>query len=175
MDACSYPSWPKFLYFQDKKIKFLFLFIIFNSSLVYCCRRQHLSSYQLHDERRQISTLTSKDLGQELDTTMQSGPLRPSRFLEERRWPPLEMFKNRWKVATDSSWLNACSEPDAHQISNPSRSAGATYNWKPDEEEVGNNTMVKQSLFNSHDSIRNFRFFKATFEPPFRLEVMNNS
>ncbi|KAJ9168703.1 hypothetical protein P3X46_020197 [Hevea brasiliensis] len=127
-------------------------------------RHQHWSSDQ-HDGRRQMSNLRSK---------LQIGPLRPSRFLEERRWPPLEMIKNRWKVTKippDSTCLDTYSEPEAHQISNLPRSAGATRYWKPAEREVVNNTMVKQSLFNSHDSLSNFNCFKATFEPAFRLEL----
>ncbi|KAF2309537.1 hypothetical protein GH714_003741 [Hevea brasiliensis] len=128
-------------------------------------RRQYWSSYQ-HDGRRQISTLTSNDVEQGLDTTMQIGPLRPSRFLEERRWPPLEMIKNRWKVTknpTDITCPNTCSEPEPHQIGNllPRSSAGATCYWKPTE----------QSLFNSHDSNSDFNRRKLTFEPPFRLEL----
>ncbi|KAG8634560.1 uncharacterized protein LOC110604734 [Manihot esculenta] len=143
----------------------------FNASF---SKRQHLSSYQLHDERRQISTLTSKDLGQELDTTMQSGPLRPSRFLEERRWPPLEMVKSRWKSTTNPTDIITYSETEAHQIGNLlSRSSpGATCYWKPTEtDQAGKSTMVKQSLFNSHDSISDFNCFKLKFQPPFRFEL----
>ncbi|EEF28420.1 conserved hypothetical protein [Ricinus communis] len=104
---------------------------------------------------------------------MATGPLRPSRFLEEKRWPPFEMVKNRWKIAknyADVTWPNnTSSPPEAHQIGDLlSGSVETPYRW---EREVGNNKMVNQSSLDSRDSSHGFNCFKAAFEPPFRLEV----
>lgn len=132
--------------------------------LIYYYRDQHWSSKQLV-RRRQTTTLTRKDL-------------EHSRFLEERRWPPLEMVKSRWKSTTNPTDIITYSETEAHQIGNLlSRSSpGATCYWKPTEtDQAGKSTMVKQSLFNSHDSISDFNCFKLKFQPPFRFEVIYNN
>ncbi|KDP21103.1 hypothetical protein JCGZ_21574 [Jatropha curcas] len=104
-------------------------------------------SFDQNEVRRQINSMTSKDHEQGLDATMRIGPLRPSRFLEEKRWPPMEMVKNRWKIMENPNEVTCNTEPEAHP-----RSAGST-------------------LFASNDSISHFNCFKATFEPPFRLEL----
>jgi len=120
--------------------------------------------------------VSRKDLGQGLDTsTTEIRPMRPVRFLEERRWPPLEMVKNRWKIIrnnpTSVTCTNICSPPQAHQNCSSPRSFETTCYWKPNGGNSGNDIKIKQSLFNSSLSIGNFNSFKPEFEPPFRVEV----
>ncbi|WCJ27211.1 Homeodomain-like superfamily protein [Euphorbia peplus] len=52
-----------------------------------------------HNGRRHSSLSSKHNVeGLGLDTTMRIGPLKPSWFAEERRWPPnLGFLKNRWK------------------------------------------------------------------------------
>ncbi|XP_065878837.1 two-component response regulator ARR10-like [Euphorbia lathyris] len=105
---------------------------------------------------REYSSLRSKDNvdGQGLDTTMRIGPLRPSCFLEQKRWPPLQLLQNRWKPQT------------------PILSAPTNGYWNPNGhgDHVRNN-IINQSFFNSHDSLTDFNSFKPTYDPPFRLQL----
>ncbi|KAL9392365.1 hypothetical protein Peur_016285 [Populus x canadensis] len=127
-------------------------------------------------DKHGVSSLARKDLGQGLDTsTTEIRPLRPVRFLEERRWPPLEMVKNRWKIIrnnpTSVTCTNSCSPPQAHQNCSSPRSFETTCYWKPNGGNSGNDIKIKQSLFNSSLSIGNFNSFKPEFESPFRVEL----
>ncbi|XP_010999741.1 PREDICTED: uncharacterized protein LOC105107499 [Populus euphratica] len=131
---------------------------------------------QWEADKHGVSSLARKDLGQGLDTsTTEIRPMRPVRFLEDRRWPPLEMVKNRWKIIrnnpTSVTCTNSCSPPQAHQNSSSPRSFETTCYWKPNEGNSGNDIKIKQSLFNSSLSIGNFNSFKPEFEPPFRVEL----
>ncbi|CAK7350412.1 unnamed protein product [Dovyalis caffra] len=127
-----------------------------------------------HGVTRQ-SSLARKDLGQGLDTTTKIKPMRPVRFLEERRWPPLEMVKNRWKILrnnpTGVTCTDSCSPPQEHQNCPLPRSFETSCYWKPTGGNSGNDIEIKQPLFNSSVSIGNFNSFKPEFEPPFRLEL----
>ncbi|XP_027111943.1 uncharacterized protein [Coffea arabica] len=66
------------------------------------------------------------------------GPIRPSSFLEEKRWPPREFSSHHLKEKrvdpTASKWANAPFQPLYNQFHQPENSAGATYfmqraNW----------------------------------------------
>ncbi|XP_031281919.1 uncharacterized protein LOC116140428 [Pistacia vera] len=81
------------------------------------------------------------------DHAMGIEPMRPSRFLEEKRWPPFEMINSRWKA-------NRLSTMQPRSFRNP-----------------GNDTMISQFLSNPHNSVGNFNNFKPEFQPPFRLEL----
>uniref|UniRef100_A0A2N9HX70 HTH myb-type domain-containing protein n=1 Tax=Fagus sylvatica TaxID=28930 RepID=A0A2N9HX70_FAGSY len=82
-----------------------------------------------------------------MDINMRIGPMKPSRFLEEKRWPPDDMLNGQWKFV------------------------GETYSTRPTEWNFGNNTKARQLLSSSDDLVRNSNSFKPQFEPPFRLEL----
>lgn len=105
---------------------------------------------------------------------MGMGPMRPTRFLEEKRWPPFEMINiGRWKAAANSNRYNnlkndkittRCFQPQAaHQPTPLGEREPYTYGTRP----VGTHAMITQFLSNSHDSAAKFN----SFEHPFRLEV----
>ncbi|GAV67975.1 Myb_DNA-binding domain-containing protein [Cephalotus follicularis] len=100
-----------------------------------------------------------------MDTTMHIGPMRPSQFLEEKRWPPFEMIKNRWKInrySKNVTRANTCTIP---------ASFGTNFCTRTTEGNPGHDTMIRQFLSSSGESLRKFNSFKSEFEPPFRLEV----
>ncbi|KAJ4851403.1 hypothetical protein Tsubulata_014739 [Turnera subulata] len=110
----------------------------------------------------------SSNIGQGLDhTTMGIAPMRPSRFLEERRWPPLETFRNRWRITPNSSDIgrasNTCAQSQAHPSCTSPRSPTTSDHWKPAAE---TDTKIRQSLFSSC-----VPSLKAKFQPPFQLEL----
>ncbi|GLT80105.1 hypothetical protein SLA2020_515630 [Shorea laevis] len=87
-----------------------------------------------------------------MDTAMRIGPMRPPRFFEEKKWPPLEMINNRWR-------FNGNVTKDTFTI--PSSN----------EVNLGKNKMVRQFLSNSHDSLHKFSSFKQDFETPLWFEL----
>ncbi|QCD84475.1 transcription factor LUX-like [Vigna unguiculata] len=81
-------------------------------------------------------------------------PMRPSQFLEEKRWPPLEIMNNHpWKKRlpsnTDSQSLLL------HQF-------GSTTS--------PNKTRIREHLSNSDEHRSYSNTFKLEFEPPFRIK-----
>ncbi|KAK2642457.1 hypothetical protein Ddye_024220 [Dipteronia dyeriana] len=119
------------------------------------------------------STFTTSNQIHVMDTSTRMGPIRPSRFLEEKRWPPLEY--GRWKVnrsLTKDTVANVCSQPQAQQNCTTSRSFGASFHARPTGENPRNHTMVRQFLSNSHDSVSKLNSYKPEFDPPFRLDKM---
>ncbi|KAL3522501.1 hypothetical protein ACH5RR_015335 [Cinchona calisaya] len=59
-----------------------------------------------------------------------NGPIRPSIFLEEKRWPPREFISNHLKekrVPTANTWANNASQPFNHQIHQQANSTGANF------------------------------------------------
>ena len=87
---------------------------------------------------------------------MRIGPIRPSRFLEEKRWPPFEMISGPWKVkmapTTNITWVND--------------GAKSTDQWN-----LLNKTKVRQMQSTTDDVVSNSNCFKPEFQPPSRLEV----
>lgn len=105
---------------------------------------------------------------------MGMGPMRPTRFLEEKRWPPFEMINiGRWKAADNSNRYNylkndkitsRCFQPQAaHQPMSLGEGKPYTYGTGP----VGAHTMITQFLSNSRGSAPKFN----RVEHPFRLEL----
>ncbi|XP_041023053.1 uncharacterized protein LOC121264073 [Juglans microcarpa x Juglans regia] len=157
-------------------------------------RQQQWTTNQ-HDIRRE-SYLIRKDLGRDkglsssaafqtqagwpstapnqihkvLDTNIGIGPMRPSQFLEEKRWPPFETIStSQWKLkrstpTNSATWDNAIT-----------KFVGKTYSTRPTEKwnrPAGNLTKDRQFPSSSSDDlVRNSNSFKPEFEPPFRLEL----
>ncbi|KHN06404.1 two-component response regulator ORR24-like [Glycine soja] len=94
-------------------------------------------------------------------------PMRPSQFLEEKKWPPLDIMNNHhWKKRLPANITsNAVSQPVVHQFGTTAASL-----LRPSELNFGNNTRIKEHLSNS-DEHRNYsNSFKLEFEPPFRIK-----
>lgn len=51
-----------------------------------------------------------------IDKYTKFGPMRPARFLEEKRWPPERAITNQWKneKISTSIWANSLSQPHHH-------------------------------------------------------------
>ena len=95
-------------------------------------------------------------------------PMKPSQFLEEKKWPPLDIMNNHhWKKRLPANITsNAVSQPVVHQFGTTAASL-----LRPSELNFGNNTRIKEHLSNS-DEHRNYsNSFKLEFEPPFRIKV----
>ncbi|XP_041026454.1 uncharacterized protein LOC121266720 isoform X1 [Juglans microcarpa x Juglans regia] len=92
---------------------------------------------------------TSSNQTHAMDKDIRIGPMRPSRFLEKKRYlpPSFETISSQWKVKrtnTNITWDNI----------------------------VVANTNGRQLLSSSEDHlVRNSNSFKPEFEPPFRLEL----
>ncbi|KAE7995854.1 hypothetical protein FH972_000619 [Carpinus fangiana] len=102
------------------------------------------------------SKLSASNQTHPLDTGMRIGPIRPSRFLEEKRWPPFEMISGPWKVkmapTTNITWVNDGTK--------------STDQWN-----LLNKTNVRQMQSTTDDVVSNSNCFKPEFQPPFRLEL----
>ncbi|GLU22847.1 hypothetical protein SLE2022_388920 [Rubroshorea leprosula] len=91
-----------------------------------------------------------------METAMRFGPMRPARFLEEKRWPPLEMVNNRRQFNG-----NMMTKENFQTRIFPSSN----------EMNLGNNRMMRQFLSNTNESsLSKFSSFQQEFETPFRLE-----
>lgn len=159
-------------------------------------RQQQWGTNQ-HDVTRP-SYVTSKDLGRDkgligvaafqtqgksaasnpfhvMDPNVGIGPMRPSRFLEEKRWPPFEMFNSQWKVKkipTNITCENTSSQSLGHHTTGTKLFGETKINTRPTEWKVGNNTMIRQSQSSSDDpAVSNSNGFIPQFQPPFRLEL----
>ncbi|XP_062160521.1 two-component response regulator ARR10-like [Alnus glutinosa] len=109
------------------------------------------------------SKLSASNQTPPMDTSMGIGPIRPSRFLEEKRWPPFEMISGPWKVKmapTNIAW-----------VSDGTKFVEETYNTRPTEWNLVNKTKVRQLPSTTDDVVSNSISFKPEFEPPFRLEL----
>ncbi|XWS15844.1 hypothetical protein CRYUN_Cryun34aG0036500 [Craigia yunnanensis] len=111
-----------------------------------------------------------------MDTTMRIGPLRPGRFLEEKRWHPFEMISNTnsWKVngniMTKDTFANACSQSQSpYFCKRPSSDGGGYSTTRPTEGNLGN--MVRHFASDKHDSLSKFSSCRTEFEAPFLLEL----
>ncbi|XP_059440009.1 uncharacterized protein LOC132172511 [Corylus avellana] len=111
------------------------------------------------------SKLSASNQTHPLDTGVRIGPIRPSRFLEEKRWPPFEMISGPWKVkmapSANITWVN-----------DGTKFVGDTYNTRPtDQWNLLNKTKVRQMQSNTDDVVSNSNCFKPEFQPPFRIEL----
>lgn len=141
----------------------------------------YLASNDLGREKGSMSSTTFQTQGKStasnqihaMDINMRIGPMRPSRFLEEKRWPPIDMINNsQWKVnRTSNTWDSTSTQSLGHRTTG-GKFIGETYSTaRPTEWNLGNNRRVRQFLSTSDDVVSDSNNFKPEFEPPFRLEV----
>ncbi|XP_034697518.1 uncharacterized protein LOC117923371 isoform X2 [Vitis riparia] len=104
-----------------------------------------------------------------LEAIAQNRPTRPSRFLEEKKWPPRELIGNPWREKTRT---NAASQSLVHQICTTPRSVGATltYSKQPSVWSPANEERLGQFQSHLHYPKIISSISTPQFEPPFRLE-----
>lgn len=109
-----------------------------------------------------------------LEAIAQNRPTRPSRFLEEKKWPPRELIGNPWREKTRT---NAASQSLVHQICTTPRSVGATltYSKKPSEWSPANEERLGQFQSHLHYPKIISSISTPQIEPPFRLEVTSRN
>lgn len=96
-----------------------------------------------------------------------NGPIRPSSFLEEKRWPPREFISNHLKekrVPTDNTWANSASQPSNHQISQLLNSAGTNYLMQHYNWNCRDSQRIEKIESNRNDPPK---ITKSTLEPKF--------
>ncbi|KAL4627128.1 hypothetical protein ACB092_05G145500 [Castanea dentata] len=145
-------------------------------------RPYYLTSNDLGREKGLMSSATFQTQGKStasnqihaMDINMRIGPMRPSRFLGEKRWPPIDMINNsQWNVKRTSNitWDSSSTQLLGHRTTG-GKFVGETYSTtRPTEWNLGNGTRVRQFLSTSDDLVSNSNSFKPDFEPPFRLEL----
>lgn len=119
-----------------------------------------------------------------MDMTVRSTtvPINPSRFLEEKKWPPFGMINKQqcWRAKRFPAKINWShnyngSQSDHlvhHMRTTPRLNNGQSfYNTRSTEWNLGENKNTRWFPSNSHNSISNSSCHKTEFEPPFRLEV----
>ncbi|XP_061342693.1 myb-related protein 1-like [Gastrolobium bilobum] len=84
---------------------------------------------------------------QRMDTSGKIAPMRPSQFLEEKRWPPLEIMNNHQSNKFKTTPANVIVGSQAVERS------------------TGNNTSIREYLSHPNDIV------KLAFDPPFRIKL----
>ena len=95
-------------------------------------------------------------------------PMKPSQFLEEKKWPPLDIMNNHhWKKRLPANISsNSGSQPVVHQFGTTSPSL------RPSELNFGNNTRISWEHLSNSDEHRNYsNSLKLELEPLFRIKV----
>lgn len=122
---------------------------------------QVVSSTTLHTQGRSVAS----NQHQLKDTTL--APMRPSQFLEQKRWPPLEVMNNhQWKK-------NMFSNTEAQSVVHDRFGSTLTSSLRPAEVSFGNNTRTREHLSNTNEHPNYFNNSKLEFDPPFRIKVSN--
>ncbi|KAK6264601.1 SANT/Myb domain - like 10 [Theobroma cacao] len=109
-----------------------------------------------------------------MDTAMRVGPMRPGRFLEEKRWHPFELISNRWRVngnMTKDTFATTCSQSQSPYFCTRPSSDGESYSTRPAAGNLGTKKMIGQFVSNKHDSLSKFSSCRPEFEAPLWLEL----
>lgn len=92
-------------------------------------------------------------------------PMRPSQFLEEKRWPPLEIMNSHpWKKRLPSN--TESKSVLLHQFGSTTSPS-----LRPTELNFPNKTRFREHLSNSDEHRSYSNAFNPEFEPPFRIKV----
>jgi hypothetical protein len=106
------------------------------------------------------SSITLNQQLQVKDTTVTAtlAPMRPSQFLEEKRWPPLDIMNNHpyWKKNLHDNFSNNTCDRTS---------------LRPAEVSFGNNTRSRENISNINNDHNYFNSSKIEFDPPFRIKV----
>jgi hypothetical protein len=119
------------------------------------------SSTALHTLQGKSSVASNQQL-QVMDSTANTtlAPMRPSQFLEEKRWPPLDIMNNHQYL-----------KKNLHTITNVSTFGSTTTSLRPAELSFGNNIRFREHLSNINEHQNSFNNSKLQFDPPFRIKV----
>ncbi|BAT73614.1 hypothetical protein VIGAN_01111700 [Vigna angularis var. angularis] len=91
-------------------------------------------------------------------------PMRPSQFLEEKRWPPLEIMNNHpWKKRLPSN-------TDSKSVLLHQFGSTTSPSLRPTELNFPNKTRIREHLSNSDEHRSYSNAFNPEFEPPFRIK-----
>jgi len=106
-------------------------------------------STALNTQGRSSITLNHQLQVKDATVTTTLAPMRPSQFLEEKRWPPLDIMNNHpyWKKKFHEQSL------------------------RPAEGSFGNNTRSREHISNINNDHNYFNSSKVEFDPPFRIKV----
>ncbi|XP_068321883.1 myb-related protein 1-like [Pyrus communis] len=111
---------------------------------------------------------------------LQTVPINPSRFLEDKRWPPSETInQQQWRAkripAAKISWSDDCNGSQSdhlmHHMHTTPRLIRESHNIRPPNWNLGESRNTRQFPSNSHNSITNSSCYKTEFEPPFGFEL----
>lgn len=106
------------------------------------------------------SSITLNQQLQVKDTTVTAtlAPMRPSQFLEEKRWPPLDIMNNHpyWKKNLHDNFSNNTCDRTS---------------LRPAEVSFGNNTRSRENISNINNDHNYFNSSKIEFDPPFRIKL----
>ncbi|XP_009352763.1 two-component response regulator ORR24 [Pyrus x bretschneideri] len=115
-----------------------------------------------------------------IDSILQTVPINPSKFPEEKRWPPFETTnKQQWRPkripAAKINWLDnrngSQSDHLMHHMHTTPRLIGESHNLRPPNWHLGESRNVRQFPSNAHNSITNSSCYKTEFKSPFRFEL----
>ncbi|KAM1540204.1 hypothetical protein TB2_004717 [Malus domestica] len=130
------------------------------------------------------SSLLNKELAKgnnsnkSIDTILQTLPINPSKFLEER--PPFETInKQQWRAkrrpAAKINWSDnrhgSQSDHLMHHMHTTPRLIGESHNLRPPNWHLGESRNVRQFPSNTHNSITNSSCYKTECKSPFRFEL----
>ncbi|KAA8526285.1 hypothetical protein F0562_008512 [Nyssa sinensis] len=108
------------------------------------------------------------------DSITGNGPMRPSRFLEEKKWPPREMIRNQGTCGIGSlrfSWNGTNSELLSQHLNPKPMPTTASHSTQPSIWRLGTNTNDKQVQPNTCNSMFISNRSEADFESSFRLKL----
>lgn len=92
-------------------------------------------------------------------------PMRPSQFLEGKRWPPLEIMNNHpWKKRLPSN--TESQSVLLHQFGTTTPAS-----LRPSDLNFANKTRIREHISNSDEHRSYSNSSKLEFEPPFRIKV----
>nr|QSD99761.1 MYB family transcription factor [Melilotus albus] len=122
-----------------------------------------MPSTAFHTQGRSSITLNQQLQVKDTTATTTLAPMRPSQFLEEKRWPPLEIMNNHpyWKKNLHDNFSTNTSE---------TQFGSTTTSLRPAEVSFGNNTRNREHISNIKDH-NYFNSSKVEFDPPFRIKL----
>ncbi|CAL0306459.1 unnamed protein product [Lupinus luteus] len=125
-----------------------------------------IPSTSLQTQRRSVASNQT----QLIDTGIRIAPMRPSQFLEEKRWPPLQIMNNNheWKKMLPTNiTANTMSQSVVQQFGTTTSSLRPS-----DMLSFGNKTrLIKEHLSNSDEPFNYSTSLKLGFDPPFRIKL----
>ncbi|KAK7369131.1 hypothetical protein VNO80_11165 [Phaseolus coccineus] len=116
--------------------------------------------------QKQGRSMSSNQI-QQMDATS-IVPMRPSQFLEEKRWPPLEIMNNHpWKKRLPA---NITSNTESQSVLLHQFGTTTPASLRPSDLNFANKTRIREHITNSDEHRSYSNSSKLEFEPPFRIK-----